>query len=93
MLRGDFVAACGSVRLAPFPQKSPLALLIAMTIFHHLGIGKEADLLRSQVLSRGIEMRTSVLRTFPESAAEIVCTNLADSLILFQVIIQIFRKN
>lgn len=60
-----------SRKLTQFAQHSPLALLAAMTVFHHLGCEDEARLVQSRVLSTGIQPRISMLRTFPESAAEI----------------------
>ncbi|NRD90089.1 hypothetical protein C8024_12390 [Sphingopyxis sp. BSNA05] len=60
-----------SRRLARLSHHSPLALLAAMTVFHHLGSEEEAKLVRSRMLSSGMEPRTNMVRTFPESAAEI----------------------
>ncbi|AMO72104.1 winged helix-turn-helix domain-containing protein [Sphingorhabdus sp. M41] len=58
-------------KLAKFSQSSPLALLTAMIVFHHLGLEKEASLVHSRVASTGMQLRTDMLRTFPESAAKI----------------------
>lgn len=60
-----------SRKLAKFSQSSPLALLTAMTVFHHLDHEKEARLVHSRVSSTGMQLRTNMLRTFPESAAKI----------------------
>ncbi|WP_321323166.1 winged helix-turn-helix domain-containing protein [uncultured Parasphingorhabdus sp.] len=60
-----------SRRLAQFSQHSPLALIAAMTVFHHLGSESEARRIQARILSTGIEPRINVLRTFPDSAAEI----------------------
>tara|TARA_R110001606_G_scaffold301067_1_gene448731 strand:+ start:2348 stop:3910 length:1563 start_codon:yes stop_codon:yes gene_type:complete len=59
-----------SRKLAQSPQNSPLALIAALTIFHHLGHEQEARHVRSRVLLSGLEPRTNVLRTFPASAAK-----------------------
>ncbi|CAO1653925.1 winged helix-turn-helix domain-containing tetratricopeptide repeat protein [Parasphingorhabdus sp. NYA22] len=67
----DEEALALSRKLTEFSQHSPLALLAAMTVFHHLGSEDEARLVRSRILSTGMQPRTSMLRTFPESAAAI----------------------
>ena len=67
----DEEALALSRKLTEFSQHSPLALLAAMTVFHHLGSEDEARLVQSRILSTGMPPRTSMLRTFPESAAAI----------------------
>jgi TolB-like protein/Tfp pilus assembly protein PilF len=58
-------------KLSRLPHNSPLPLLIAMTIFHHLGLEEDARRIHARILTTGVEMRTNVLRTFPESASEL----------------------